>query len=359
MTLRRPTLRVLAEDIDDSDWEGPQGTFCRRFVKKLLDAVSKNDRAAFKDALLAIPSLEELPITALRSSAEAFDEKPMSWSNNDRVNRLVNRPLTRLRFNVSGRAWRAVCWDEVETVTPWALMFSKRDDDTYDELDTRIVANKGLSWLMPTNDDQLVRNQQSVLARLDEADRVIVRQTCEAVGSLIKGLIVETHDGTPIAKTRASLGGTESACDLELEICQDTHHLEALVDLHLFPSDWSLFERIERIVLLTIQPRMESWVYDGFGYSTVISVDRLRHLATLVESQPAVPLGPRMSHYIDAGLVAESDAVRAKCGVVFVQTRSPDRLPVCVFCAAIVGPRGESPDAQVAGISATTGDTTP
>jgi hypothetical protein len=125
--------------------EGPQGTFCRRFVKKLLDAVAKKNRAAFKDALLAIPSLDELPITALRSTAEAFDEKPMSWSNNDRVNRLVNRPLTRLRFNVSGRAWRAICWDEVETVIPWALMFSKRDDDTYDELDTRIVANKGLS----------------------------------------------------------------------------------------------------------------------------------------------------------------------------------------------------------------------
>jgi hypothetical protein len=73
VTLRRPTLRVLAEDIDDSDWEGPQGTFCRRFVKKLLDAVSKKNRAAFKEALMAIPSLEELPITALRSSAEAFD----------------------------------------------------------------------------------------------------------------------------------------------------------------------------------------------------------------------------------------------------------------------------------------------
>jgi Protein of unknown function (DUF3039) len=211
---------------------------------------------------------------------------------------------------------------------------------------------------MPTNDDHLVRDQQSVVTRLDEADRVIVRETCEAIATLIGDLIVETSDGTPIAKTRASLGGTESACDLELVICQDTHHHEALVDLHLFPSDWSLFERIERIVLLTIQPRMESWIYDGFGYSTVISVDRLRHLATLVDNQPAVPLGPRMSHYIDAELVAESDAVRAKCAVVFVQTRSPDRLPVCVFCAAIVGPRGESPDAQVAGISATTGDTT-
>lgn len=323
MQLRRarPTIRLLREDLT-SDWESPHP---RRFLQT--------------GELTSLHPLSELPHPILAKAVSSFGDDPADDNYVGPIASSTNLPL----LEIKAGQWRGGVWHDRELDVCWVLVagLAKGGHEDHDDFYQCVARDSSdPSRWMPTEADVRLLKRERAALRLTEWELEIQQQLASALREVQRG--GETQF---TLRHAASQQGTIATVTITVvEVRDDGYEADEIV-VDIIPQSRhagsQLFWQATLRVLTTLNPPQQGWDRYKDSYSNiaepghwsarVTELDALVGHGALAESQPG-----RVAHYLHREHIAESvvegTAMRAMCGVFFVNTQMPDGLPQCPDC---------------------------
>lgn len=319
----RPTIRLLREDLS-SDWESPQ-------PRRSLQA----------GQLTSLHPLSELPHPILAKAVSSFGDDPADDNCVGPIASSTNLPL----LEIKAGQWRGGVWHDRDLDVCWVLVagLAKGDHEDRDDF-YQVVArnNSDPSRWMPTSDDVRLLKRERAALRLTEWELEIQQQLVGALREVHRGGETSFRLCHPASQQRPMATVTITVVAVRVDGYEADEIVVDIVPESRHAGSQLLWQAIVR-VLTTLHPPQQGWDRYSNSYSNIaepdhwsarmIALDELVRRRTLAESEPG-----QVAHYLHREHIAESvvegTAMRAICGVFFVNARIPDGLPECPDCNA-------------------------
>lgn len=317
----RPTIRLLRDDLS-SDWESPHPKRCLQ-----------------TDDLTPLHPLSELPHPILAKAVASFGDDPADDNHDGPIASSTNLPLLKIRAG----QWRGGVWHDRELDVCWLLVagLAKGEHGDHDDFYQNVARNSSdPSRWMPTDTDVRLLKRERAAALLTEWELVVQQRVAGALRQVLTG--GQTRFELP--HPAAQLGMMANVTVAVAEVREGDYQAdEIVVDIVPEPrhAGSELFWLAIVRVLTTINPPQQSWDRYKDSYSNIAEPghwsSRVNELADLVERGTLAESIPgQVAHYSHrehiAGSVVKGTAMRALCGVFFVNTQTPDGLPECPEC---------------------------
>ena len=318
----RPTVRVLREDLS-SGWESPHP---RRYLQT--------------GELTSLHPLSALPHPLLAKAVSSFGDDP---ENDNYVGPIASSTVLPL-LEIKAGQWRGGVWHDRELDVCWVLVagLAKGDHEDYDDFYKCVARDSSdpSRWL-PTDVDLRLLKRERAAALMTEWELETQRRVSHALNQACTGENAWFELSHPVS----TLGQMAHVSIAVVEVKEDGYEAdEIVVDIIPTPrhagSDM-LWQATVR-VLTTINPPQQGWDRYKDSYSNIAEPghwsDRVTELQDLIEQAVlAESLPGQMAHYSHrehiATSVIEGTAMRALCGVFFVNTQPATDLPTCPDCA--------------------------
>lgn len=317
----RPTLRLLREDLS-SGWESPH-------PRRSLQA----------GELTALHPLSELPHPILAKAVSSFSDNPEFDNYVGPIACSTELPL----LEIKAGQWRGGVWVDHEPDVCWILVagLAKGGHEDYDDFYESIARDSSdPSRWMPTDTDVSLLKRERTALLLTEWELNIQRQAAGALREVSSGGEVRFELQHPAHQFGLMAIVTISVVAVREEGYQAD---EIVADIVPVPRDAGsdLFWQATLRVLTTLNPPQQGWdrykssfsniAEPGHWSERVLGLEDLMERDELEESTPG-----QVAHYSHRQHIATSvvggTAIRALCGVFFVNTRVPDDLPPCPDC---------------------------
>lgn len=292
------------------------------------------------DELASLHPLTELAHPILAKAVSSFGDDPADDNYVGRIASSTNLTL----LEIKAGQWRGGVWHDPELDVCWVLVagLAKGGHEDYDDFYQRVSRwNSDPSRWMPTEVDRRLLKRERIALRLTEWELEIQQRLTCVLREVQRGGQAEYEIPHPLSQQRriATVAvaivevrddGYESD-DILVDITPESHHAGS-----------DLFWQATIRVLTTLNPPQQGWdrfrdtysniAEPGHWSARVTELDELVRRGALAESEPG-----RVAHYSHhrdiAESVVEGTAMRAMCGVMFVNTQTPDELPPCPECS--------------------------
>jgi hypothetical protein len=319
----RPTIRLLREDLR-SDWESP-------LPRRHLEA----------GELTSLHPLPALPHPIIAKALSSFGDDRADDNYVGPIACSIGIPL----LEIKAGQWRGGVWRDPEDDVCWILVagLAKGGHEDHDDFYMRVARENGSGdptrWL-PTAEDAWLLKRERANQLLTDWDLKTQQQVLNA--------LQEVSDG---GKTRFELQhpkpelGRMTTATIEVAAIREDAYASDDIVVTITPepryAGGDLFWRVTTRILISLHPPEQDWDRFKDTYSNIAEPghwsDRVAELEQLVERRTLAESVPgQTAHYSHrehiANSVIDGKAMRALCGVFFVNTRLPDELPLCPAC---------------------------
>jgi hypothetical protein len=319
----RPTIRLLREDLG-SDWESPHP---RRHLQI--------------GELTSLHPLSALPHPIIAKAVSSFGDDPADDNYVGPIASSTKLPL----LEIKAGQWRGGVWHDRELDVCWILVAglakgSHEDrDDFYKSVARENDSGDPTRWLPTAEDTRLLKRERSAQL-LTEWELTTQQQVLDGLRKVCNGGQTRFEILHPIAK----LGRMATVTMEVVEVRDDGYEADEIV-LIIAPeprhAGSNLLWKTTTRVLISLNPPEQGWDRVNYTYSNiaepgywgerVVELEGLMMRKALAESIPG-----QVAHYSHrehiVGSVVDGTALRALCGVFFVNTQTPDDLPPCPEC---------------------------
>jgi hypothetical protein len=295
------------------------------------------------DEFTSLHPLSALPHPIISKAVSSFGDDPADDNYVGPIASSTKMPLLEIKVG----QWRGGVWHDRDLDVCWVVVagLAKGDHEDRDDF-YKCVARENDSgdpsrWL-PTAEDTRLLKRERAAHLLIEWELAAQHKVLDALRAVCNGGETRFEIPHPIPPH----GRMATTTIAVAEVREDGYEADEIVVITTPEprhAGSDLFWMINTRVLISLNPPEQGWDRVQYTYGNIaepgywaeraVELEYLVMRKALAESIPG-----QVAHYSHrehiAGSVVDGTAMRALCGVFFVNTQLPDDLPPCPDCAA-------------------------
>ncbi|MFV3114653.1 DUF3039 domain-containing protein [Gordonia amicalis] len=280
-----------------------------------------------------------LPHPILVKAATSFGED----ASDDNYVRPIASSKSLPLLEIKAGQWRCGVWADDDLNVCWVLVagLAKGDHEDHDDFYKRVARESAdPSRWMPTDVDVRLLKRERAASLLSEWELATQQQVADGLHSVCAGGTARFELPHPVRRH-----GTLATVEMSVVVVRDASYQADEIVVDIVPNarhaGSNVFWQATVRVLTTLSPPQQGWDRYKDSYSNIAEPgrwsERVTELGELVERGALAESEPgQVAHYSHrehiAGSVVQGTAMRALCGIFFVNTQIPDDLPQCPQC---------------------------